>query len=118
MAIMLNSELIELVTVLDIAEDDSGFGTDEKIVKTEVFAGIKSVGRTEYYEAVRAGVQVSIIFLVDADDFSLSEHIIEVEGKQKKVKASKIIYDGTEYLIHRTYRNNFGMLEITCREVE
>ena len=114
----MNSELIELVTVLRITEDDNGFGTDEETVKTEVFAGIKSVGRTEYYEAVRTGAQVNIIFLIDADDFRMSERTVDVDGDPKRVSASRIIYDGTVYLIHRTYRNKYGMLEITCREVE
>ena len=114
----MNIELIELVTVLKIIEDNSGFCTSEETVKTEVFAGIKSVGRTEYYEALRSGIEAKIIFLVDMDDFKLSERMIEVDGVQKKVSATRIIYDGTEYMIGRAYRNNFGMLEITCREVE
>ena len=114
----MNSELIELVTVLEITEDDSGFCTSEETAKTEIFAGIKSVGRTEYYEALRSGIEAKIIFLVDMDDFKLSERMIEVDGVQKKVSATRIIYDGTTYLIVRAYRNNFGMLEITCREVE
>ena len=114
----MNSELIELITVLGITEDDSGFCTGEETVQTEVFAGIKSVGRTEYYEALRSGIEAKIIFLVDMDDFKLSERMIEVDGVQKKVSATKIIYDDTTYLIGRAYRNNFGMLEITCREVE
>lgn len=114
----MNSELITLVTVTGRLKDNSGFQTGEETAEAEVFAGIKSVGRTEYYEAVRAGVKANIIFLVDADDFKLSEQTIEVEGAPKKVRAAKIIYDETEYLIQRIFRNNFGMLEITCGEVE
>lgn len=114
----MNNELIELVTVLGCKKNASGFQTEEKTVKITVFAEIKSVGRTEYYEAMRSGIQASIIFAVDMDDFKLSEREITMDGEKKKVKASKVIYDGTTYLIHRTYRNNFGMLEMTCREVE
>lgn len=118
MNIMSRDELIELVTVLEIKKDSSGFSVGEDIVKTEVFAGVKSVGRTEYYEALRNDIQVNIIFVVDPDDFKLSEHEIQVAGETKKIKASRVIYDGTDYRIRRTYRNNFGMLEMTCSEVE
>ena len=112
------NELIELVTVLGSDKDADGFTTEEKIKKVEVFADIKSVGRTEYYEAVRAGMNVNIIFVVDTDDFKLSEHEMDVDGAIKKVKASKIIHDGTTYLVHRTFVKDSGLMEITCREVE
>ena len=112
------NELIELVTVIGSEKDADGFQTEEHLAKVEVFAGIKSVGRTEYYEALRAGTRVNIIFVVDADDFKLSEHEITVGGKTKKVKASKIIHDGITYLIHRTFVKDSGRMEITCREVE
>lgn len=114
----MNNELIELVTVLDSDKDADGFRTEEKIKKVEVFADIKSVGRTEYYEAVRSGMKVSIIFVVDENDFKLSENEVSIDGETKRVKASKIIHDGTTYLIHRTFVKDFGLMEITCREVE
>ena len=114
----MNNELIDLVTVLGSEKDEDGFLTEENTAKAEVFAGVKSVGRTEYYEAVRAGMQVNIIFVVDADDFRLSEHEITVDGKTRKVKTTKIIHDGMTYLIHRTYVKDSGLMEITCREVE
>lgn len=118
MVIIMCNELIELVTVLGSEENANGFQTEERTAKVEVFAEIKSVGRMEYYEAVRAGMRVSIIFVVDADDFKLSECEITADGEIKKVKASKIIHDGTTYLIHRTYVKGSGLMEITCREVE
>lgn len=114
----MRNELIELVTVLGSEKNANGFRTEEHVEKAEVFASIKSVGRTEYYEAVRAGMQVNIIFVVDVDDFKLSEHEITVDGKTRKVKASKIIHDGTTYLIHRTFVQDSRLMEITCREVE
>lgn len=114
----MNNELITLITVLGEERDAAGFLLRELTYEVEIFAGIKSVGRTEYYEAFRSGIQASIIFLVNQDDFKLSEQEIMLDGKSKKIKASKVIYDGTTYLIRRTYRNNFGMLEMTCSEVE
>ena len=118
MVTMMRNELIKLVTVLGNTKDKDGFCTEEKTVETEVFADVQSVGRTEYYEAARAGKKATIIFVVDADDYSLSERRLKVDGKEKKVSASKIIYDDTAYLIRRTYKKQGGMLEITCGEVE
>ena len=116
--ITMNSELIQMVTVTKTISDTEGFCMNEETVITEIFAGIKSVGRMEYYEALHSGTEAKIIFLVDMDDFRLSERMIDVDGEQKKVSATRIIHDGTMYLIGRVWRNNFGMLEITCREVE
>lgn len=118
MVIILKNELIELVTVLGSEKNANGFRTEEHVAKIEVFASVKSVGRMEYYEAVRAGMQVNIIFVVDTDDFRMSEHEVTADGKARKVRASKIIYDGTTYLIHRTFVKDSGLMEITCREVE
>ena len=115
---MSRDELIELVTVTGQEKGSGGFCISEDIEKVEVFAAVKSVGRTEYYEALRNGIQASIIFIVDPDDFKLSEREVIVDGETKKIRASKVIYDGTTFLIRRTYRNNFGMLEMTCSEVE
>lgn len=116
--IIMNDKLIELVTVIGSEENANGFLTKEHTEKVEVFAGKKSVGRTEYYEAARSGMRADVIFTVDEDDFKLSEREIIVDGKTKKVKASKINYDGTTYLIHRTFIKDSGLMEITCREVE
>ncbi len=115
---MSRDELIELVTVTGHEKGSSGFCIDENIEKVEVFAAVKSVGRTEYYEALRNGTQVSIIFIVDPDDFKLTEREVIVDDEVRKIRASRVIYDGITYLIRRTYQNNFGMLEMTCSEVE
>ena len=116
--VIMSNELIELVTVLGSEEDADGFQAEEHVEKVEVFAGKRSVGRSEYYAAASTGTRVTIIFVVDADDFKLSEREITIDGNTKKVKASKIIHDGTTYLIHRTFCKDSGLMEITCREVE
>lgn len=112
------NELIELVTVLNTEDDNNGFQVREDTHSVEVFARVKSVGRTEYYEALRNGIDVKIIFVVDPDDFALSEREISVDGRTKKIRASRVIYDGVTYMIKRTYRNDSGLLEMTCAEVE
>ena len=110
----MNNDVITLVTVVGYTEDSSGFKTAEMVEEIEVFAGIKSVGRTEFYEALRNGVKASIIFVINQDDFKLADR--DVSGK--KVKATKIVHEKTTYRIIRTYMKDINMLEITCEEVE
>ena len=116
---IMRDKRITLITVLEEERDSSGFKTGESTQKVEIFAEEKSVGRREYYEALRASMQVSIIFSVDAEDFQLSVSEIPLsEGKTKKVKASKIEYEGDVYRIVRSYKTDSGTIELTCSEVE
>lgn len=113
----MRNERITLITVLAEKRNSSGFKTSEEIQEVEVFAEIKSVGRSEYYEALRTSMEVSIIFVVDLDDFLLSTAEIPLkDGNSKKIKASRVRYEGIEYQIVRTFKNK--ELELTCREVE
>lgn len=116
----MNNSLITLITVLEEKRDSSGFKIGEVKKEVEVFAEEKSVGRTEFYEALRSSIEAKIIFAMDPDDYLLSEEEIKLkDGKTKRLKASKISYENKEYLIIRTYQNNAtGMLEVTCREME
>lgn len=110
----MNNELIQLVTIKGIKKDASGFKTGEEVSTVDIFAEVKSVGRAEFYEAARSGVRVDIIFVVNPDDFAMAA--VLVEGK--KIKPSRVIYDGTTYLIERTYKKDLHVLEMTCKEVE
>lgn len=118
--ITMNNSLITLITVLGEEKDSGGFKTGEIKKEVEVFAEVKSVGRMEFYEAMRSSIEAKVIFVMDMDDYLLStEKITLKNGKIKELKASKISYENKEYLIIRTYQNNTtGMLEATCREVE
>ncbi len=110
----MNNELIKLITVTGCQEDRKGLGINEVIAEVEVFAGIKSVGRTEYYEALRNGIDLKIIFSINPDDFKLADKVID----GKKISASKITFDGEEFLIKRTYVKNMFEMELMCGKVE
>lgn len=115
----MNNELVQLITDLGETRDKSGFlnGNDEKVV--EIFAGIKSVNRSEYYEALRANLEVTKIFVVDPDDFELSAAEVEIDGRTRTIRASFIEYEGVRYRIQRQYLvPTTGRLELTCAEVE
>lgn len=110
----MRNELVKLVTIIGYQEDNDGFKTDEDTKTVEIFAEVKSVGRSEFYEAARTGMKVDVIFSVNPDDFAMGT--VEIEGEKKK--PSRIIYDDTVYLIKRTYKKDIHVLEITCGEVE
>lgn len=110
----MNNEVIKLVTVKGYKKDASGFQSGEDVSTLEIFADVKSVGRTEFYEATRSGMRVDVIIVVNPDDFAMA--IVEVDGK--KIKPSRVIYEDTTYLIERTYKKDMHVLEMTCKEVE
>ncbi len=113
MVITMNNELIRLITVTGCKKDKDGFENGEDVREVEVFAEVKSVKMTEHYEALRCGINVNKIFALDPDDFKLSFH--EVDGK--RVRASRVFYDGDTYLIRREYQIDHSALELTCEMV-
>lgn len=97
------NEVIKLVSVIKSADE---YGD---IVETEtertVFAELKSVGQSEFYQAQAVGMKPEIKFII-AD-------YLDYKG-EKRLKYQP--YHGTEeeYEVIRTYRNG-NRLEITCK---
>lgn len=87
----MKNEVIKLVSAIKV-QDLDGFET-EAYTETEVMAEIKSVGRTEFYQAAHDGINVSIIAVINADDYS-----------SITIKPSKVKYDGEYYRIVRQYK--------------
>ena len=113
----MKNERIKLLTVTREETDTDGF-SDKDMDAIEVFAQIKSVKGSEYYEALKSGIQASILFVVNPDDFLLTQMKIPWNGSQRTVRASKVEYEGITYRIKRTYRLNSFDLELTCEVVE
>lgn len=114
MVSIVRNELINLVTVTGKTRDKDGFETGEETLEHEIFAEVKSVGRTEYYDALRAGVKTSLIFEVHPEDYQMGCVVKDNE----KYRPTKVIYDQTEYRIGRAYRKSMDSMELTCEEVE
>lgn len=114
----MNDERITLLTVIGEERDRSGFVTGELVEETEIFAGKKSVSRTEFYEAIRSGRKASVIFTVDPDDLKLAWRDIQVNGSAKRVRATKVTHEGIQYRIIREYQKSPYSIELTCEEVE
>lgn len=76
---------------------------EEKPVKREVFCSVTNgVVRSEFYEAFKAGVQLSITVEVWEDDY-----------EQEK----QLEYNDTRYNVQRVYPTGYGTLELSCAEV-
>lgn len=70
--------------------------------KTEIYANVKSVRRTEFYEALRSGITAAVVFDIFAHDYD-GQRLIE--------------YDGEVYKVERAYQTKIDRLELTCSEV-
>lgn len=67
--------------------------------ETVVLCGLKSIGRTEFYNAAVAGLKPELIFVV---------HGYEYNGQ------TKVEFEGVRYKVIRTYSTGFEEVELTC----
>ena len=103
---------ITLKCVLPKTLDADGFPTEEQTYSRNVFAYVKSVRQTEYYEAMRDGIKAQIVFEV----YPFEYYVEDGEGNQ--LSPNKIVYNGKEYKVVRPYQKGASFLELTCAEVE
>jgi len=94
---MVRADVIGLVT-----ETRSAHGVHEAITETvrEVLAEIRSVTRSEYYNALNAGIQPELVFKLTLDADYQGEHFLR--------------FHGLRYRVIRTYLTNDGGIEITA----
>ncbi len=94
---MVRADVIGLVT-----ETRSAHGVHETITESvrEVLAEIRSVTRSEYYNALNAGVQPELVFKLALDADYQDEHFLR--------------YGGKRFRIVRTYLTGDGGIEITA----
>lgn len=90
-------------------KNENGFPVEIKR-ETEVCCREKSVTRTEFYNAHREGFSVSLVLEVRQEDWELTKHM----ANGKRAYATKVLYDGGEYDIVRTYRNDKSMIQLMC----
>ena len=103
-----NEEAVLIYTVN--GKDADGFPVAQNEELT-VFVREKSATRTEFYEAARAGIAVSMVFEIRQEDWNLTKHIT---ANGNPAFASKVRYDGGTYDIVRAYRNDKSMIELIC----
>lgn len=94
---MVRADVISLV-----AETRSAHGVHEAITEStrEIPAEIRSVTRSEYYNALNAGVHPELVFKLALDADYQNERILRFHGQR--------------YDVIRTYLTNDGGIEITA----
>ena len=108
------SNEITLIVYLECQKNQNGFAKKEKY-ETTVFANRKSVGRTEFYSAMQAGINQNVAYDVWCEEFEESAYIDE---NGKKHYPSRIEDNVVEYNITRTYTKDGEILEINCSKAE
>lgn len=111
----MKNQTIKLVAVTSETTDSDGFVIEGHEVEKTVFAEVKSVGYSEFYEGLKDGIKASLIFKVNMPEFFVTQTIGSVSSD---LKPTKIRYNGTEYKIIRQYKRGYGFLEVTCEEIE
>lgn len=95
------SDVCELVTITT-TKDSDGYDVNTE-TKTQVFCSVNiGVVRSEFYEALKAGVKASITVEIWEGDYN---------------SAARIDFSGKRYKVERTYPTGHGTLELTCSEV-
>ena len=103
----MKNELITLITTVS-ERNERGFEVTKDIKSKEIFAAVRSAGVIEKYEAERAGINVSIIFIVDTDSYKDAI----AEGK----RPDKVEYEGDMYTIYDVRnKGTYRKLEIVCK---
>ena len=90
-------------------KDEDGFPVEKK-EEIPIYVNEKSATRTEFYEALRAGITIKIVLETRQEDWESSARMVG----NKKQYASQIEYDGAVYDIVRTFKNDKSMIEIMC----
>lgn len=70
--------------------------------ETVVLCSLKSVSRSEFYNAAATGLKPAMVFVI---------HGYEYNGEQL------VKFEGEKYNVIRTYKVNFEDLELTCERV-
>lgn len=89
---------IQLIGLVDDV-DDSGFPIVEEKPMPPILANRLSIRSNEYWQAKQAGVELSYTFEV---------HEFEYNGEEK------MLYEGKEYTIERTYEKG-NLIELICK---
>ncbi|CAI3226976.1 Prophage pi2 protein [Clostridium neonatale] len=92
----------ELILISETFEFDNIGNQVPTEKETEVFCNVKSVSRSEFYNAANTGLKPSLVFVIHDYEYS-GEEIVKFEDNR--------------YKVIRTYRKNIEEIELTCEKV-
>ena len=75
--------------------------------KVPILCGLKSISRTEFYNAAANGLKPSYIFVVHPYEYNGETYVEFSENESPKQR----------YKVIKTYKINFEDLELTCEKV-
>ena len=99
------NEVLYLLEETQEKRDAAGFLIEEEETQScqrEVFCSVDSVKRNEFFEAMRSGIRLALVFHIAVDDY---------QGQ------ARLLYDNTKYKIEKTYRLNEYDLELSVSEL-
>lgn len=97
----------ELTLISQSIEEDE-IGNQVPIeAKINILCSIKSIGRTEFYNAAANGLKPTLIFIVHPYEYSDETYIEFSEDETPKKR----------YKVMKTYKTNMEELELTCEKV-
>jgi SPP1 family predicted phage head-tail adaptor len=100
---MLRADVIQL-----IRENRTGHGVHEAVTEEArtVFCTVQSVTRSEYYDALNAGIQPSLVFrLALAEDYENERVIRYKDLKYRVIRTYMTDDDGIEITVERSDEN-------------
>lgn len=71
-------------------------------IKTDIYCNLKSIGRSEFYNAASQGLKPEIIFIIHKYEY----------GNEKE-----ILFEDKRYKVIKTYSKDFEEIELTCEKV-
>ncbi|ALS16916.1 hypothetical protein [Clostridium butyricum] len=90
----------------DVTYDDIG-NPVETPKEIDIFCDMKSIGRTEFYNAAANGLKPSYIFVVHPYEYNGETYVEFSEDEKPKQR----------YKVMKTYKKNMEELELTCEKV-
>jgi len=97
----------ELTLIAQTIEDD-GIGNQIPVeAETNILCGLKSIGRTEFYNAAANDLKPEMILVVHPYEYSGERYIKFSENESPKQR----------YSVIKTYKANMEDLELTCEKV-
>lgn len=89
-----------------ITYDDIG-NAIETPIEIDILCDMKSIGRTEFYNAAANGLKPELILIVHPYEYNNETYIKFSEDEKPKIR----------YKVMKTYKVDFEKLELTCEKV-
>lgn len=89
-----------------ITYDDIG-NPIETPISINILCGLKSIGRTEFYNAAANDLKPEMIFVIHSYEYNGERYVEFSENETPKIK----------YEVIKTYKANMEDLELTCKKV-